>query len=76
MLGEALRPVVAGLLIGLVATRWLAGFAASQRYEVETTDPGILAAAVATVVAATILGALLPARRAGRIDPVVVLRAE
>jgi ABC-type antimicrobial peptide transport system permease subunit len=76
MLGEALRPVVAGLLIGLVATRWLAGFAESQLYEVETSDPGMLAAAVATVLAATILGALLPARRAGRIDPVVALRAE
>jgi ABC-type lipoprotein release transport system permease subunit len=43
---------------------------------VETGDPLALVAATATVLAAAIAAAWLPARRATRINPTEVLRAE
>jgi predicted permease len=73
---QALLPVGAGLVLGLAATRVLAGFAESQLYDVETRDPLTLAAAAATVVAASLVAAYVPARRASRVDPLVVLKAE
>jgi predicted permease len=76
MIRQALMPAVLGLFGGLVATRWLAGFAASQLYQVDTNDPATLAGAAALVLAAAVAAAYLPARRASRVDPIIVLRAE
>jgi predicted permease len=76
MVRQALVPVGLGLTIGLLATRWLAQFAESQLYQVETNDPVTLAGAAVTVLAAAITAAYVPARRASRVDPVLVLRTE
>jgi putative ABC transport system permease protein len=73
---QSLLPVVAGLLVGLVTTGWLSRFVEAQLYQVDTRDPLTLAVAVSTVVAAAIVAAFLPARQAGRVDPMIVLRAE
>jgi predicted permease len=43
---------------------------------VSATDPQSFAAAIGLVVAMTVLGALLPALRATRVDPVVAMREE
>jgi putative ABC transport system permease protein len=42
---------------------------------VTPADPLTFAAAAATVLAAGLLASWLPARRAGRVDPVVILKA-
>ena len=76
MVRQALVPVAGGLAAGLLATRWLAGFAEAQLYDVNTSDPVTLAGATITVVCAALVAAWLPARRASRVDPVVALRAE
>jgi predicted permease len=76
MVRQTLVPVFAGLVVGLAATPWLARLAEAQLFAVETRDPVTLAAAVVTVVAAALVGAYLPARRASRVDPVAVLRSE
>jgi hypothetical protein len=76
MVWQALVPVGAGLAAGLLATRWLAGFAEAQLFNVNTSDPTTLAAASLTVTVAAVIAAWLPARRASRVDPVVVLKAE
>jgi hypothetical protein len=76
MVRQALGPVGVGLIFGLVATRWLTGFAEAQLYDVSTDDPATLAAASATVVLAALVAAYLPARRASRVDPLAVLRTE
>lgn len=76
MVRQALVPVGAGLVLGLLATRWLAGFAEAQLYDVDANDPVTLAGAAVTVVAAALIAAYVPARRASRVDPVTVLKAE
>jgi ABC-type antimicrobial peptide transport system permease subunit len=76
MVRQALVLVALGLILGLLATRWLAGFAESQLYQVDTSDPATLAAAAATVLLAAVVAAYVPARRASKVDPVVVLRSE
>ena len=73
---QALVPVGIGLVLGLLATRWLARFAESQLFQVDTNDPGTLFGACVVVLFAALAAAYLPARRASRVDPVLVLRTE
>ena len=73
---QTLLPVGIGIVLGLVATRWAARLAEAQLFKVETRDPWLLALTAAIILAAALLAAYLPARRAARIDPLVVLRAE
>ena len=73
---QALLPVGVGLVAGLAMTQWLAKFAESQLFKVQTDDPGTLALASAVVVAAALVAAWLPARRAARVNPIVALRTE
>jgi predicted permease len=73
---QTLVPVGVGLVIGLIATRWAARLAEAQLFKVETRDPWLLALTGVTVLAAALIAAYLPARKAARVDPLVVLRAE
>jgi putative ABC transport system permease protein len=76
VLGEGLR------LAGLGAGIGLAGAAAAMRllggllFGVHPLDPVSLLAAALLLVAVSALACALPARRAARVDPVVMLRAE
>ena len=76
MLGEGLRLAVGGALAGLAiagaSTRVLKG----MLFETEPLEPWTLAAAAVLLVAAALLASWLPARRAMRVDPIEVLRAE
>jgi putative ABC transport system permease protein len=65
-----------GVVVGLVATRWVGRIAEAQLFAVESRDPLTSAAAVVTVLGAAGLAAYLPARRAGSVDPIVALRSE
>ncbi|HET9369433.1 MAG TPA: ABC transporter permease [Vicinamibacterales bacterium] len=73
---QALLPVGVGLVAGLAMTRWLAKFAESQLFKVQTDDPWTLALASIVVVVAALVAAWLPARRAARVNPIVALRTE
>jgi predicted permease len=73
---RCLTPVVIGGAAGLMATRWLTHFAESQLYEVQARDPAVLALTSTVVLLAGITAAWIPARRAGRVNPVTVLRSE
>jgi putative ABC transport system permease protein len=64
--------LAAGLAVTLATTRLLS----SQLYEVTPTDPLTFAAVAAVLLGAALLAAYVPSRRAARVDPVVVLRAE
>jgi putative ABC transport system permease protein len=76
VLGRALVLAGAGGAIGLVAALLLARTVESMLYEVPATDPLSFAAAAAALVTLALAGAYVPARRAGRVDPSVVLREE
>jgi ABC-type antimicrobial peptide transport system permease subunit len=73
---QALVPVVVGVAGGLVTVHWARRFAEAQLFRVDAHDPWMVAAATAVVVIASGLAAYVPARRATRVDPVTVLRAE
>jgi ABC-type lipoprotein release transport system permease subunit len=64
--------VLAGIAGSYLATRALAGFL----YEVEPGDPGTLIVTTMLFLLIAMAASHLPARRATRVDPVVVLRAE
>ncbi len=64
--------LILGIAASLPATRGLAGLL----YETDTWHPVTLAAAAVVLGLAAMFAAFAPARRAGRIDPATVLRAE
>jgi putative ABC transport system permease protein len=73
---EGLLPVRLGLTIGLAASVAVNRILAFALVQVSPADPlSLVAASVAPVVAA-MLGCLIPARRAMRVDPIVALRHE
>lgn len=64
--------IVAGLAMAFGLTRFLAG----MLFDVTPTDPLTLAAVAASLAVAALVASWIPARRATRMDPVEVLRAE
>ena len=57
-------------------TNRLSASVSSQLHDVDVTEPWIYAAAAAVLVAAALLGFLVPARKAVTIDPVKALHFE
>jgi putative ABC transport system permease protein len=76
MMRQTLIPLAGGLLIGISMMLWVKQIVEAQLYRVETRDPVMLAIAILTIVAVAVIAAYLPARRASRVDPIVVLKAE
>lgn len=73
---EHLRPALAGLALGLLASWWAARLVRSFLYQLDAHDPLVWAAATTVLLLAVIVAAWLPARRASAVDPMDVLRAE
>lgn len=70
------RVVLAGAAIGMLAAYWLTRVLSGMLVDVTHADP-LTYAAAALVLALVALGAaLVPARRAARVDPLTALRAE
>jgi putative ABC transport system permease protein len=61
---------VIGLAGGVVLTRWIRGLL----FQVSPADPLMLAAATLGLIVVALLAALIPARRATRVNPVIALR--
>jgi hypothetical protein len=64
----------AGIALGLAGSFWAARFVGALLFNLEARDPVTLAGAGVVLVAAGVLAAWLPARRAARLDPAMVLR--
>jgi len=80
IVGAVLRYAAAPVLIG-VAVGFGAGWALGRLAEAhlagfEAGGPGVFVAGAAIAVATALLSAYVPARRAGRLDPTVLLRVE
>jgi predicted permease len=65
-----------GVVAGLIGSYALTRLLRSLLYEVTSTDPLTFAAAMALLVTVGLIAAIVPARRAGRVDPTVALRSE
>ena len=74
VLGDGLRLAVAGLALGLCAAAALSRITASYLYGVAPNDPPTYATIALVVGGAALLASWLPARRAGRIEPMAALR--
>jgi ABC-type antimicrobial peptide transport system permease subunit len=61
---------VLGLAGGVALTRWIRGLL----FEVSPEDPATLVAATLGLAVIALLAALIPARRATRVNPVIALR--
>jgi putative ABC transport system permease protein len=71
---DGLRPVTAGLAIGVAGVAVLGRLLATQLYGVSALDPRVLAAGTSTLGTVGLMACLVPARRAMRIDPAIALR--
>lgn len=76
VLGEILRSVAGGLILGLglalLSNRWIA----AELYEVSPRDPGLLLGVAAGLLLVALVAGWFPARRAAVVDPVLALRSE
>jgi putative ABC transport system permease protein len=68
--------VGAGIVIGAVGTALLARVLASLLFGVSRVDPVAFAAASAALLVVGLAAAFVPARRAGTVDPALVLREQ
>lgn len=73
---ESLVPIATGIAFGAIAAMGLGRLLRSILYEVGPTDPAVLGSAAAILLCVATVSAWLPARRAGRVQPQEVLRAE
>ena len=76
VLRQAAVPIATGIIGGAILAAWGARFVASLLFGVVPLDAPSFAAAGAVILIAALAAALVPARRAGRVDPIVALRAE
>jgi putative ABC transport system permease protein len=76
VVGHAAVLTGAGLLLGLGGALGLSRLIGGLLFQVSPTDPPTLAAGTVLLAAVALLAAVVPARRAARVDPAVALRAE
>jgi predicted permease len=76
MLRETVAVVAVGVAVGVPVALWAARLVEAQLFAVTTRDPLAIAAALVSLMLVAALAALIPARRASRIDPIHALRCE
>jgi predicted permease len=76
VLGQALRPVAIGAVLGVAAALGGSRVLSSQLFGVSPTDPLTIAAVLATLIGVAVVASTVPARRAAAIDPTRALQSE
>jgi hypothetical protein len=76
IVGDGMRMVVIGLVLGLSGAFALTRLFASLLLGVGATDPLTFAGVAILLFATAMLACLIPARRATEVDPIVALRQE
>jgi ABC-type antimicrobial peptide transport system permease subunit len=76
ILGQGMRLVIVGIVIGLGAAFGLTRLLAGLLFGVKAGDPLTFAAVAITLSAVALFAAFVPAHRATRIDPILALRQE
>jgi ABC-type antimicrobial peptide transport system permease subunit len=73
---EQIPAVAVGLVGGALVAAWAVGLVEGYLYQLTVTDPRIWASAMALIVLTAAAGAMIPAWRASRVDPLTALRVE
>ncbi|MFN8010342.1 MAG: ABC transporter permease [Holophagaceae bacterium] len=73
---EGLVLAATGVALGWAGAFAFSGVLRSLVFEISPTDPGLLAAASALLLATASLACLFPALRASKVDPAIALRAD
>jgi ABC-type antimicrobial peptide transport system permease subunit len=73
---QGLTLTILGLVAGVAGSLALARLLAALLFGVRPSDPTTLAVVVGTITAVAAAACLLPAWRAARVDPILVLREE
>ena len=76
VVGQALRPVLIGALLGVGAAFASGRLLDSLLFEIGPTDPGSFGTATVLLLAIALLASYVPARRASRADPFMTLKSE
>ena len=76
MLGDGLRTVLYGQVLGLAASAGALRLIQSMLYGTRPLDPAIFVAVAAILLVVAALACLVPAWSASRIDPMQALRTE
>jgi predicted permease len=76
ILGQGLRLTVVGLVAGVGAALLLTRLLQAQLFNVKPSDPATMAAVTVFIAFVAFVACYLPANRATRVDPMVVLRDE
>jgi putative ABC transport system permease protein len=76
VMSEPARLVAIGLTLGLVGALAGGKLVRGLLYGMEPTDPLTLAVVAGVLLAIALLAALLPARRATKVDPIIALRTD
>jgi putative ABC transport system permease protein len=73
---EGLLQAAAGVLFGLLGAWWLTRYMETMLFQVDARDPMTFAGAAGVLLLVSAAACYFPARRATRVDPLTVLRAE
>jgi ABC-type antimicrobial peptide transport system permease subunit len=76
VIGAGLRPVAAGIALGMIGAVSTSRLLATLLHGVEAADPMTFVAVGAALLTAAVAAAWTPARRATRVDPIEALRNE
>lgn len=76
VLRHGLRPVLGGIVVGVVAAFGVMRFLKHLLFGVNPADPWVFASVALLLVGVAALACWLPARRAAQVDPQVALRCE
>jgi ABC-type antimicrobial peptide transport system permease subunit len=76
IVGEGVGLAVAGVVVGAALAAVASSAMAGLLYETRPSDPIVFSSVIATLILVAIVASFVPAHRAMRVDPIVVLREE